>query len=427
MAGHTEVDVHRVTACLREHLGGRVPDVGVVCGSGLASLVGAVTNKKSIPFDEVPTYPVPSVQGHVGEFVIGDIEDKVVILLRGRLHAYEGHPLSTIAAQIRVFAALGVRVVVVTNAAGGVNPAFNVGDFMCITDQLYLPGMAGNHPLVGKNDTRYAKLHAVAAEQGVADKLHSGVYAGLSGPAFESAAEIGAMRILGADAVGMSTAPEVVTAAHAGLSVMGVSLITNKCLGPGDDPSEAPNHEEVLEAARVATPAIVALIRRTIAEMDLAALPRSPAFEAFQGEPPAATATEPCCASSCACGPTCQCGPSCACGSAPTKRSPGCACPEPCPCGDDCKCGTAPAAAGGCSCPPPCNCGDGCKCGTGAASGCPCPQPCGPDCACGEGGGGSWGCGSLLLAAGLGAVAGAVAGVAAAAVVVKRLNKKAQQ
>lgn len=193
-----------------------------------------------------------------------------------------------------MFAALGAKVVVVTNAAGGVNPNFSVGDFMAITDHIYFPGMSGNHPLRGHNDGEYgprfpslnsvydpallATLKASAEAEGVTQKLRDGVYCGLSGPSFETAHEIGALRILGGDAVGMSTVPEVIAAAHAGLKVLGVSLITNACLGPGDDPDNAPTHDEVLQVAKDATKSVVALIMRTISDMKIDALPRSKAY-----------------------------------------------------------------------------------------------------------------------------------------------------
>ena len=165
---------------------------------------------------------------------------------------------------------------------------------MAITDHIYFPGMSGNHPLRGHNDGEYgprfpslnsvydpallATLKASAEAEGVTSKLREGVYCGLSGPSFETAHEIGALRILGGDAVGMSTVPEVIAAAHAGLKVLGVSLITNECLGPGDDPENAPTHDEVLQVAKDATKSVVALIMRTISDLDISALPRSKAY-----------------------------------------------------------------------------------------------------------------------------------------------------
>ena len=228
----------------------RTPLVAIVCGSGLSGLADEIREPIVVPYASIPGFPRASVAGHGDCLVFGSIGGTRVVAQKGRFHFYEGHSMPTVALPVRVFAALGARVMVATNAAGGVNPAFSVGDVMVIRDHISFPGLAGANPFVGANPARggadafgprffplttaYTPLlqelaKRVAASRGLGDCLRSGVYFHDSGPAYETPAEIALMRTLGGDAVGMSTAPEVAAAAHAGMAVLGLSLITNKC------------------------------------------------------------------------------------------------------------------------------------------------------------------------------------------------------
>lgn len=250
-----------IDACA-DFLRGRLTDLprrAIILGSGLGGLVERLTERRHIPYAEIPGFPPPTVVGHRGELVLGKLDGRPLLALAGRFHYYEGHPLETVVLPVRVLARLGVTTLVVTNAAGGVNTAFAPGDLMLITDHLNL---AGANPLMGENippgtrfpDLSYAytpalreRARQVARAQGLA--LREGVYAWMSGPSYETPAEIRMVRTLGADAVGMSTVPEVIAAAHAGLSVLGLSLITNMAAGVLDQPL---SHEEVTDTARKA-------------------------------------------------------------------------------------------------------------------------------------------------------------------------------
>lgn len=253
-----------------------VPQVGVILGSGLGELVEAVEEAVAVPYTEVPHFVPATVPGHAGCFVLGRLAGRRVIVMQGRLHFYEGYTIAQTTFPIRVMRALGAEVLIVTNAAGGINPAFRVGDIMRIVDHINLLGMAGQNPLYGPNDAalgpRFLDMRGaydpvlgeladgVARDLGF--ELRHGVYAQLSGPSFETPAEIRFLRTIGVDAVGMSTAAEVVVARHAGMRVLGLSHISNVAVPEasatpaGEDP-----HHEVLEAGRRAVPRLVALIR----------------------------------------------------------------------------------------------------------------------------------------------------------------------
>lgn len=251
-----------------------VPRVGMILGSGLSGLAGELTDATAIPYANIPDFPHSTVQGHRGELAIGRLAGQVVAVLRGRFHFYEGYSMQQVSFPVRVLHALGCETLIVTNAAGGLRPEWAAGDLMCITDQIFLPGMMGHHPLRGPNDDRLgprfpamvgafdARLgqiaHAVADAQGIT--LRDGVYVMLAGPSFESAAEMRMCRVLGADAVGMSTAPEVIVARHAGMRVLGISLITNLAL-PDGPPA---NHEEVLATGEAAKVGFSALLKGII-------------------------------------------------------------------------------------------------------------------------------------------------------------------
>jgi purine-nucleoside phosphorylase len=248
------------------------PDVGMILGSGLGSLADAVEAEAILPYAELPDWPVSTVEGHSGQLVIGKLEQQRVMVMRGRAHYYEGYPIEQIGLPIRVMQRLGVQVLIVTNAAGAVNPEFEPGDLMLITDHLNLLGMAGVNPLRGPNlevfgprfpdmsqayDRTLLKLaREVAAENDIS--LREGVYVCLAGPSFETPADLRFLRSAGVDAVGMSTVPEVLVARHGGTRVLGVSGISNKA---NLDGSTITTHEEVLEAGQVIVPKLTTLIR----------------------------------------------------------------------------------------------------------------------------------------------------------------------
>lgn len=248
------------------------PRVGLILGSGLNSLADSVQKADVIPFGEVPNWPVSTVQGHVGRLVIGELEGQIVMVMQGRIHFYEGYSISQIALPVRVITRLGLEMMFVTNAAGGVNPQFTPGDVMLITDNLNIMGMAGANPLMGPNidelgprfpDMSQAydhKLMALARKAASENQvqLQEGVYCGLSGPSFESPADLRFLKLAGADAVGMSTVPEVIVARHGGLRVLGFSGISNKA---NLDGSTVTTHEEVMEAGKVITPKIEKIVR----------------------------------------------------------------------------------------------------------------------------------------------------------------------
>ncbi|HEY1013949.1 MAG TPA: purine-nucleoside phosphorylase [Herpetosiphonaceae bacterium] len=262
------------TARLIRERASRPPRVGVILGSGLSSLVDQVADPTVIPYGEIPAFPEPAVAGHKGELVLGELGGVPIVAMRGRFHFYEGYDMGLVTLPVRVMRALGADTLIVTNAAGGLNADWNVGDLMLIRDHISFPGLAGLHPLRGHNDERFgprfpAMLDAYSAElRGVAREaaadlgaaLREGVYAQLSGPTFETAAEMNMLRLLSVDAVGMSTAPEVVVARHGGMQVLGISLITN--IAHPDAPPA--NHEEVLEAGEKIKPLFSALIVKVL-------------------------------------------------------------------------------------------------------------------------------------------------------------------
>lgn len=249
---------------LRERTSAR-PLIGVVCGSGLGGLSKCLRSPEVVKYEDIPQFPQSTVEGHAGELVFGDLDGVQIVCMRGRFHSYEGYDMKETTLPIRVMYLLGIKYLLVTNAAGGLNPAYNVGDIMVMNDHLNMPGLAGRHPLVGPNDARFGdrftslancydkSLQAIAHK--VADKLaltpkvrQNGVYCFVSGPTYETPTECKLLRLVGGDAVGMSTVPEVIVAVHCGLKVLGLSLITNRVIFPGEE-GIAPSHEEVLEAA----------------------------------------------------------------------------------------------------------------------------------------------------------------------------------
>lgn len=248
------------------------PRVGIILGSGLNDLADSVQKSDAVPYSDLPNWPVSTVQGHAGRLVMGELERQTVFLMQGRIHFYEGYSMSQITLPVRVMQRLGIEIMIVTNAAGGVNPAFTPGDVMLITDNLNLIGMMGMNPLMGPNldelgprfpdmsqayDRRLMDLaRKAASETGI--KLLEGVYCALSGPSFEGPADLRFLRLAGADAVGMSTVPEVIIARHGGLRVLGFSGISNKA---NLDGSTITTHEEVIEAGKVIAPKMEKIIR----------------------------------------------------------------------------------------------------------------------------------------------------------------------
>ena len=248
------------------------PLVGIILGSGLNDLADSVQNPVHISYSDLPNFPVSTVHGHAGRFVIGILEDKPVLVMQGRIHYYEGYTMGQVTLPVRVMQRLGISNMIVTNAAGGVHPDFEPGDVMLITDQLNLMGMSGLNPLMGPNldeigtrfpdmsqpyDRAYCDLaRKVARDNGLI--LREGIYAGLSGPSFESPADLRFLRNAGADAVGMSTVPEVIIARHGNMRVLGLSGISNKA---NLDGSTVTTHEEVIEAGKVITPKVEKIIR----------------------------------------------------------------------------------------------------------------------------------------------------------------------
>jgi purine-nucleoside phosphorylase len=249
--------VQETVQAIRQRAGGLTPRVGIILGSGLGAFAEGFGRKVVIPYQELPHFPHSSVPGHAGRMVLGEVAGEPVVAMQGRVHSYEGYSSTQVAFPARVLCSLGIKALVLTNAAGGINTLFAPGDLMAITDHLNLSGW---NALTGPNDDRlgprfpdmsraYApSLRALLLEsaQRTQVPLRQGVYAMVSGPSYETPAEIRMLRTLGADAVGMSTVPETVAAGHMGIPVVGISCITNLAAGVGDKPL---THEEVGETA----------------------------------------------------------------------------------------------------------------------------------------------------------------------------------
>ena len=265
-------ELNEAVAEVRQHTD-LVPEVGLILGSGLSALAKSVEDAVEIPFNAIPHFPVSTVEGHRGHLVLGTLENTPVIVMQGRAHYYEGYSMAQIGLPIRVMALLGVKTLIVTNAAGGLNMTYHPGEIMIIRDHINLIGMAGLNPLRGPNLSEFGPrfpgmnnaydpaLRQLAKEVAVEAQIvyQQGVYICLAGPSFESPADVRFLRIIGADAVGMSTVPEVITARHSGLRVLGFSGITNTLIG--EEGAPPPNHEEVLEAGKTLVPRLETIIR----------------------------------------------------------------------------------------------------------------------------------------------------------------------
>ena len=259
------------------HISSRIrhrPEVGVILGSGLGSLVALVERPDALPYAEIPHFPPCSVEGHEGCLVAGRLEGVPLLIMQGRTHYYEGYTMQHLALPVRVMKRLGVETLIVTNAAGGINPAYRTGELMLLTNHVNLVGMTGANPLRGPNDSSFGPrfpdltcpydpelsdiARRVACEENI--PLHEGVYVMVAGPNYESAADVHFLKVIGADAVGMSTVPEVIVARHAGMRVLGVSGISNLVT---DQPSPELrfSHGDVIEAGKATAPRLGALIR----------------------------------------------------------------------------------------------------------------------------------------------------------------------
>lgn len=241
------------------------PSIGIVCGSGLGGLADMLKDQVAFNYKDIPDFPQSTVHGHAGRLVFGKLKGRPCVCMQGRFHLYEGYPLQKITLPMRIFKLLGVQTVILTNAAGGLNEDFKVGDVMIIKDHINMPGVVGINPLVGPNDERFGVRFPcmsdaydrelrqlamdVAQELGYEDFMKEGVYCVLGGPSFETIAECRMLYRLGADAVGMSTSHEAIVARHCGMRVFALSLITNQAVMDYDSEAKA-NHEEVLQTGK---------------------------------------------------------------------------------------------------------------------------------------------------------------------------------
>ncbi|MBR6458511.1 MAG: purine-nucleoside phosphorylase [Bacteroidales bacterium] len=259
-----------------DFISGPMPEVGIVLGSGLGSLADSIENPQVLPYSQIPNFPVSTAVGHKGNFIIGTLAGKKVIAMQGRFHYYEGYPMTTVTMAVRVMYLLGVRTLFVSNAAGGINPEYRIGDLMIIKDHIsMLP-----NPLIGPNldelgprfpdmtrpydPALIRKAHEIAAKLGWS--LHEGVYFGDTGPSYETPAEYRFYRTVGGDVVGMSTIPEVIVARHCGMRVFGMSVVTNEASGDFADDYEN-DGEDVVKAADAAASKLTRIFKELIATL----------------------------------------------------------------------------------------------------------------------------------------------------------------
>jgi purine-nucleoside phosphorylase len=266
----TSAEIDHVAIYVRGQLKNQ-PKIGLILGSGLGGLADAVEMADIIPYSGIPFWPQSTVEGHIGRLVVGKLFGADVMVLQGRAHFYEGYSMAEVTLPVRVMKRLGIDVLILTNAAGAINPAFEPGDVMLIKDHISLVGMTGFNPLRGPNLDDFGprfpdmsqiyerKLSQITREEAQKANilLQEGVYCGLSGPSFESPADLRFLRAIGADAVGMSTVPEAIVARHSGMRVLGLSGISNKANLDGDTMTL---HEEVLEAGRMIVPKLKTII-----------------------------------------------------------------------------------------------------------------------------------------------------------------------
>ncbi|GIM50196.1 purine-nucleoside phosphorylase [Capnocytophaga stomatis] len=264
--------INETARIIQSYISEHTPEFAVILGSGLSKLQDEVEVISEIKYSHIPNFPKSTVSGHTGKLIYGKIENRYVLMMAGRVHYYEGYSMQEVTFPIRVFHKLGIKRLILSNASGGVNPNFSIGDIMIIRDHINL---FPEHPLRGKNLDQFgvrfpdmskpynhrmiAELEEIAKNNNV--KVHKGVYVGLQGPSFETPAEYGMIRILGGDAVGMSTVPETIVARHQNMDVCAVSIITD--LG-GPEISPNVSHEEVLNAANKAMPNVILLVKNLI-------------------------------------------------------------------------------------------------------------------------------------------------------------------
>jgi purine-nucleoside phosphorylase len=279
---HFTVEQYRASAEAIRARSAHLARVGLILGSGLGDLADEIEDANIIPYAEIPHFPHSTVEGHHGRLVLGTLQGKPILAMQGRAHLYEGHSINRVTLPIRVMRLLGIEVLVLTNAAGGLNPDYQVGDLMLLCDHINLPGMLGVNPLMGPNVPEFgprfldmtvvydpelrAIAHKVAERENLS--LHDGVYVMLSGPSYETPAEVRFLRAAGADGVGMSTLPEVMVARHCGMRVLGISAITNIAVSE-PLPDRVLDHQHVLDAGQVSAPRIVRLIRGILGDMDV--------------------------------------------------------------------------------------------------------------------------------------------------------------
>lgn len=255
------------------------PKIAIICGSGLSSIADSLEEKQCFPYEIIPHFPVSTVKGHVGQMVFGYLQGVPVMCMQGRFHYYEGYPLWKCSMPVRVMKLVGVTHLIATNAAGGLNPTYKVGDIMMVKDHVNIMGFAGNNPLQGPNDDRFGPRFPpmnqaynaelletglkIAKEMKIDDIVHKGVYTCLGGPNFETVAELKMLRMAGVDAVGMSTVHEVITARHCDLAVFAFSLITNLCVVDYESHNEV-NHEDVMDVGKSMQPILQEFVLRVV-------------------------------------------------------------------------------------------------------------------------------------------------------------------
>ncbi|QNG61353.1 purine-nucleoside phosphorylase [Bacillus sp. PAMC26568] len=253
-----------------------LPEIGLILGSGLGVLADEIEHAVKIPYEEIPNFPVSTVEGHAGQLVFGTLKGANVVAMQGRFHFYEGYEMKKVTFPVRVLKEMGVKTIIVTNAAGGVNESFEPGDLMIITDHI---NNMGTSPLIGPNDSslgaRFPDMSQAysrelrqlaknaASELGI--NVQEGVYVGNTGPAYETPAEVRLARVLGGDAVGMSTVPEVIVANHAGMKVLGISCISNMAAGILDQPL---SHDEVMETTEMVKANFLNLVKKIVADIN---------------------------------------------------------------------------------------------------------------------------------------------------------------
>lgn len=270
--------IRRTQEFIQPLLGKRKPSIGIILGSGLGELADQLEEAVAISYSTIPGFVGSTAPGHAGRLVIGGLGGKIVLAMQGRFHFYEGHDMAQVTFPVRVMRALGIDTLIVTNAAGGLNPAFQTGDLMALNDHIFLPGMTGQNPLRGPNDEMLGprfvpvvnsytqSLRDIAQEEAakLGIRFHQGVYIMLTGPNFETRAEMRLLRAWGADAVGMSTVPEVIVAVHSGMRVLGLSTITNT-LNP--DTNLETSGDEVIEVGKAVGPRLLALVKAVLSRI----------------------------------------------------------------------------------------------------------------------------------------------------------------